>query len=228
MGWVQVGGRGRKGRRKEVRGRRRGMGGGEETYNIFKTPLVEAVQWEKIFGYLWYHQSDRNHVWNLSEVASLVHTIKHQQVLTCFPFFLVFPFGGEEEAFFLLLASPSALVCDECRAANPGHEEDDGKGASSIYLMIRRPGPALCSAFLLVLKCIALPGEWRQVGRGGWCVCVCGVLSYSGDEVTLCLKVIWSLISSPTPNIFDEEIKSNTYEALGAECLLLEWWHSLS
>ena len=25
-------------------------------------------------------------------------------------------------------ASPSALVSDGCRAANPGHEEDDGKG----------------------------------------------------------------------------------------------------
>lgn len=48
----------------------------------------------EIFGYLWYHQSDRNYIWNfLSEVASLVHTIKHQQVLAtnfgfCF-FFLV-------------------------------------------------------------------------------------------------------------------------------------------
>ena len=35
-------------------------------------------------------------------------------------------------SFFLSLslshASPSALVSDGCRAANPGHEEDDGKG----------------------------------------------------------------------------------------------------
>ena len=88
----------------------------------------------------------------------MVHTIKHQQVLTHFfvyfssSFLLGFFLGGfhfgdddegeeevEEEAaaalslflsFSLSLshASPSALVSDGCRAANPGHEEDDGKG----------------------------------------------------------------------------------------------------
>lgn len=120
---------------------------------------------------------------------------------------------------------------DECRAANPGLEEDDGKGPANISNMLRCPGPALCSAFLLVLKCIAyqerVEARWGLgIGEQG------GVLSYSGDELTLLCKrrkMIWSLISSPTPNIFDEEIKSNTYEEHGdAECLLLRWWQNLT
>lgn len=77
----------------------------------------------------------------------------------------------------------------------------------------------------------SLPGEQRKVG--GWvgvgvgCWQQDGVILYSGDELTLlckCQKVISSLTSFPPSNIFDEEIKSNTYgaqehsEALNAYC----------
>lgn len=65
--------------RKRERARERGWGKGDIQHLL--PPLTQAVQWEIIFGYLWYRQSDRNHVWSLSEVESLVHTIKHQQVL---------------------------------------------------------------------------------------------------------------------------------------------------
>lgn len=110
---LSAGGKGWEGRRKE-KGEERIWGEGDIQHLL--TPLIKAVQWEKIFGYLWYHQSDRNHVWNLSEVASLVHTIKHQQVLTHFFLFVFvschlfgFSFRDEEAALFSL-ASPSALV----------------------------------------------------------------------------------------------------------------------
>lgn len=74
----------------EVERERERGGGGRGDIQHRLTPLTEAVQWEIIFGFLWYHQSDRNHIWNLSEVASLVHTRKHQQVLTRFGFFSPF------------------------------------------------------------------------------------------------------------------------------------------
>lgn len=71
------------------REREKGAGGKGDIQGLLP-PLTQAVQWEIIFGYLWYHQSDRNHVWSLSEVESLVHTIKHQQVLTLFFWLLCF------------------------------------------------------------------------------------------------------------------------------------------
>lgn len=81
----------------------------------------------------------------MSEVASLVHTIKHQQVLTtnfCFCFFGFrdnddeddenYDDDEEEAALFtiwpLLLAS-ALIFYDECRAANPGHENDDERAS---------------------------------------------------------------------------------------------------
>lgn len=85
-----------------------------------------------------------------------------------------------------------------------------------IYLMLRCAGPALCSAFLLVLKCIAYRESRGRLGAGDWQQD--GVILYSGDELTLlckCQKVISSLTSFPPSNIFDEEIKSNTYGAQG-------------
>lgn len=118
----------------------------------------------KIFGYLWYRQSDRNHVWNLSEVASLVHTIKHQQVLTHFFFGFLSSFFGVVEA---APSRPSSSACsDECRAANPCHEDDDGKGPANIFNMLRWPGLTLCSAFLLVPRCIAFQERRDRVGAG--------------------------------------------------------------
>lgn len=60
----------------------------------------------------------------------------------------------------------SVCIYDECRAANPGQEEDDGKGAKLIYyLMLLCALFGLCvrSAFLLVLKCIALQTECGNV-----------------------------------------------------------------
>lgn len=109
----------------------------------------------------------------------------------------------------------SACIYDECRAANPGQEEDDGKGAKLIYyFMLLYALLCLCvrSAFLLVLKCIALPTECGNVqdskrwweGLGG------RMLLYSSDGLTLlckCQKVILSLTSFPPSSMFDEEIK---------------------
>lgn len=155
----------------------------------------------------------------------MVHTIKHQQVLTIFSI-LFFLFLVSEmmkrmmmkkQLVFSLwpLLAFSACVYDECRAANPGQEEDDCKGAKLIYnllLLCALVCLSVCSAFLLMLKCIALPTECGNVqdskrwweGLGG------RMLLYSSDELTLlckCQKVILSLTSFPPSNMFDEEIK---------------------
>lgn len=66
----------------------------------------------------------------------------------------------------------------------------------------------MCSAFLLVLKCIALQTECGNVqdskreGPGE------RMLLYSSDELTLlckCQKAILSLTSFPPSNMFDDE-----------------------
>lgn len=99
----------------------------------------------KIFGYLWYHQSDRNYVWNILEWGSIFGS--HYKTSAGLDKFLyVFGFRDDEEdddseeaAHFLSLASSScfgACIYDECRAANPGQEEDDGKGAKLIYYLM--------------------------------------------------------------------------------------------
>lgn len=65
-----------------------------------------------------------------------------------------------------------------------------GARGQLIYLMPLCPGPALCSAFFLVLKCIAYRGGERKQdgGAGDLTNGVGGVLWYSGEELTLLCK----------------------------------------